>query len=979
MKVQLLIIISLITTCLSAQEVLDTNPPSIKWSQINTPNFRILFPRGFDERGQRMANTLEHIHAAEARSLGTLPRKLSVILQNQTSVSNGFVSILPRRSEFYAMPSQDYNFIGTNDWLNTLAAHEYRHVVQYAHATRGFNRLAYYLFGSTTLAGLSQAAAPSWFWEGDAVATETAFTHSGRGKIPNFALAFKTNLLEGREFNYHKQYLRSYKHFIPDHYVLGYHMVGYLRKRTNDPEIWGKVTARSWNVPFIPFAFSNAIKNKTGLYVTDLYREMVKDLKHEWQGQIDQKTFTDFTDITERKGEAYTDYQYPQELADGNVVVMRSGIGDIAQFVILNKNKEVVFTPGFINDSGMLSAHGSTIVWSEYGYDPRWRTKNYSLIKAYSLKHKKRYVIGGRKERYGSAAISPDETKIIAVRTDTDYKTQLVILTFPDGRILKTIPNPENYFYSMPRWSDDGSKIVVLKTSNQGKALVIINPEDDVEQTILPYGQENFGYPVLHKNYVFFSSPINGIDNIYAVDLHTNKRYQLTESKYGAFNPAVAADGKTIYYNDQTRDGLNVVKIPLDTTTWRKFSNDVQPQVYEQVLVEQEGRETLLDSVPQIVHSVAKYTKIKGLINPYTWGFYVNNDLTQANVGITSQDLLSTTRVDVGYNYDINERVSAWRAAVSYQGLFPIIDVSASLANRSVNEGTALFYDTLTTPTSTYYKDIKLEWKEKNLQAGVRIPLIATSSKYSTQLAIGNYVGLTQVTEFKNNIDSTFTGRIIPTGQNRNSAYFLRDYIDQGNLVYNQFNISGSRLLKRSRRDINSRWGQVFNIWHYATPYGGDYDAAEQFSFTGVLYFPGLVKHHSLWGYWAYQKTKIENVSDNYIFRNRVPFPRGYSSSRFQEFYSMSVNYTLPIWYPDIALGPVVNIQRLRANLFADYGFGRSQSFNQSRDYNSVGVEASLDINIFRFLPQLDIGVRYSYGINPSATKFEFLLGTLNL
>ena len=76
------------------QTVLDNNPPRLKWRQVNTPNFRVLFPTGFDQQAQRVANTLEHIHKAEARTLGSVPRKISVVLQNQSSVSNGFVSIL---------------------------------------------------------------------------------------------------------------------------------------------------------------------------------------------------------------------------------------------------------------------------------------------------------------------------------------------------------------------------------------------------------------------------------------------------------------------------------------------------------------------------------------------------------------------------------------------------------------------------------------------------------------------------------------------------------------------------------------------------------------------------------------------------------------------------------------------------------------------------------------------------------------------
>ncbi len=212
MKFGFLVLVA-ISVSLHAQEsaVSATNPASLKWYQINTPSFRLLYPEGFDAQAQRMANTLESIREPEARTIGTLPKKISVILQNQSSQSNAFVSITPRRAEFYGMPTQNYNFVGNNDWLNLLAAHEYRHMAQFQHATRGFNKLFKYVFGNNVLAGMAYVAAPQWFWEGDAVATETAFTPSGRGRIPNFDLILRTNLQEGRVFNYHKQYLRSYK------------------------------------------------------------------------------------------------------------------------------------------------------------------------------------------------------------------------------------------------------------------------------------------------------------------------------------------------------------------------------------------------------------------------------------------------------------------------------------------------------------------------------------------------------------------------------------------------------------------------------------------------------------------------------------------------------------------------------------------------------------------------------------------------
>ncbi len=964
----------IIVVSASAQDVLENNPPSIKWYQVNTPHFRVLYPEGFDTQAERVANSLEHIREPEAKSLGTLPRKISVILQNQSAVSNAFVSILPRRSEFYTMPSQDYNFIGTNDWLNMLMSHEYRHIVQYQHATRGFNKAIYYLFGSISLAGMAQAAAPTWFWEGDAVATETAFTLSGRGKIPNFGLLMKTNLLEGRKFNYHKQLLRSYKHNIPDEYVLGYYMISYLRRKTNDPDIWGKITRRSWSVPFIPFAFSNAIKKESGLYVRDLYNEMADTFTKEWKAELDGVVLTPFVKVNPRRGKAYTDYLYPQPLADGSIVAMKKGIGDIERFVLIRKEgEEKVFVPGLINDTGMLSADGHTIVWNEYGYDPRWRVKNFSLVKTCDLSTGKKKVIGSRHGRYAGAAISPSGDRIVTIETDVQYKTSIVILDVAKGGVLKRFPNPDNHFYSMPRWSDDGKYIVVLKRSASGKTITRIDFESGAARDLLPVTQENVGYPVLFRDYLLFNSPESGIDNIYAIDVATGRRFQVTSSRLGAYNPAVTKDGQTLMYNDQSRDGLDVVSIAFDPKTWKPYVPKREMSLFFRHLVEQEGKPDIFADVPNTPLNHRRYHAINGIINPYNWGLAVDSDLKEASVGILSKDILSTTSLSLGYFFDINERTSSWRGQVSYQAWYPIIDLTASISDRSVNEGGVEFYDTLVNPVAKENRDVIFKWHEKNIQAGLRIPLLTTRSKYHGSITFGNSAGLTEVSDFKNNISDD--GRFVPRGDDR--AYFFRDYQSNGELLYNSFNISAFRLLKQSRRDIYSKWGQQLEIQSFETPFGGDFDG-RLFSVFTVLYFPGLAKHHSLWMYGAWQYSKFQQVADNYVFKNQIPAPRGQMISRFQYFYSASANYTFPVWYPDVAVGPLVNFQRLRTNFFFDYGFGESPLFNSSKQYSSVGVEAKLDINILRFVPQFDIGVRFTKGLSPSTTEVEMLIGTFN-
>jgi len=989
MKKNLLVLfLIVITRSASGQEILTNNPP-LQWYQVNTRHFRVLFPAGFDIQATRMANTLEHLHAAEAQSLGSRPRKISVLLQNQSAVSNGFVSMFPRRSEFYTMPPQDYNFLGTNDWLNMLATHEYRHIVQYQHATRGFNRVIYYLFGSPTFAAFSQIAAPQWFWEGDAVATETAFSRSGRGRIPRFALTFKTNLLEGRTFNYHKQYLRSYKHFIPDHYVLGYHMVSHLRNKTNDAGIYGDVTASAWEIPFIPFAFSNAMKRKTGMFVTGLYKDMASTLRAGWKNEIDQLELTSYERLTNRKNEAYTDYLYPQPQGDGSVLVMKNGMGDIDQFVRLTAGKEKrAFTPGFVNDSGMLSAHSNVVVWNEFGYHPRWRVKNYSQVKLYDFETGEKRIIGGRKGRLGSATLSPSGDRICAIRSDNDYRNTLVIFEFFSGKPIREIEAGENTFFSMPRWSDKGDRIALLKITPAGKTIALVDLNSNATEDVFPPANENFGHPVLIDQYLFFNSPVSGIDNIYVYDLERGKRFQVTISKYGAYNPAVSPDKKFIYYNDQTRNGLDVVRIPFDPTAWKEYvPAEGAPELYDH-LAEQEHRPHLLDSVPQHDLPVAKYSKLKGIINPYSWGLNVNNDLTRINFGIASRDLLSTTTIDAGYSYDINERTGLWRGSVSYQGLYPIIDLAVETGERKTDK-------------TAFGSEVRFRWRETTVEGGLRIPLLLTHSKYSQQLSVGGAVGFTKTTSFENTIRRD--GQIVYRGPGRvgpevvtqdgdTVVFVYKDQLSNGDLWYNHVSLSYDRLMKTSYRDFLYRWGQSFDADLYHTPSSGDFEGS-LWSIRSTVYFPGLFKHHYLYFRGAYQARRQGIETDLYTFRNTIPKPRGYSYPADREFTSLSANYALPLWYPDIAIGPVLNIQRIKANLFFDYGTGSGLDYyyetassgvypiRTDATYQSFGVETTVDFNLMRFLPKFEMGLRATYikanRYHNSGTVFEILIGNI--
>src|SRR5690606_502127 len=293
----------------------------------------------------------------------------------------------------------------------------------------------------------------------------------------------------------------------------------------------------------------------------------------------------------------------------------------------LKEGKEKkIFTPGYLSESGMLSAPNGVVVWNEHGYDPRWQVRNYSRIKGYDFKSNQRIKFSDKKSRYGSAALSPEGNNVVTVRTDVKYRHRVLVLSLPDGKIEKEFDNPENHFYSMPRWSDDGQKIVILKTTPKGRTITMLNPITGSMEDILPETHENIGHPVLVDNVLLFNSPASGIDNIFAIDMNTKMRYQITSSKYGAYNAAVSPDLNFFYYNEQGRNGMDVVRVPWDRSTWRIFEDTKVEKSYQH-LIDQEGRPFLFDSIPQQVYPTKKYSGLTNVINPFSWGAFIQNDL----------------------------------------------------------------------------------------------------------------------------------------------------------------------------------------------------------------------------------------------------------------------------------------------------------------------------------------------------------------
>lgn len=925
-------------TFAQSQPILDQNPARLRWLQINTPKFQVIFPEGFEREAQRTANTLQTIYQPVSGTLQKEPRKLSVILQNQTAVSNGFVTITPRRSEFFTLPPQDYSLLGTNDWINLLAVHEYRHVVQYDKALTGFSKAVYYVLGGNGLSLITGLSVPGWFWEGDAVGTETALTGSGRGRIPAFDLDLRTFLLTKGAFTYPKAYLSSYKDYVTanySRYKLGYFMTTYARRKYG-VEAWSHILNRTYNFPLVPFRFSGALKKETGLRVEDLYRNTMQEMDSLWRNQLKDLPVTEAAPLPTARNRVFTNYQYPQFLSGGRIFAQKTGLATIETYVALGDSakEEKLFVPGFTNNSGMLSVVNDVVVWSEQAYDPRWGIRDYTVIKTYDFRNKKLRQLTHR-SRLSAPALSPDGKRIVAVQVSESNQYTLVILNTQTGAEIGRLSNPENHFYLTPRWSPDGAQVVAVKLMPKGKTIESIHVATGEKRNLLPVTQLNLAHPVWHGAYVYFNSPYSGIDNIYAVHVATGEQFQVTSRPFGAYNPAISPDGSLLAYNDFTENGFRVVTAPNNPAAWMPIAQvENRTVAYYEPLLQQEGNQNVLENVPEKRYPVNRYGKLAHALNPYSWSPLLSSSGDALTVSLLSQDLLSTALANVGFGYNANERTGSLFANLSYQGLYPVLDVEFESGQRRAG-----VYVDRQRPLDSLVRD---QWNERIISGGVRLPFNLTHSKYSQRINLSAFASVREI-----------------------SSRLFENW--NGTLQAMRYGFTYQRFLKRALRDVNPRWGQTAAVYFRHTPFGGDFNA-RLFAAEGNLFFPGLLKHHSLRLRAGYQRES----SDVYRFSSPLFFPRGYSYTSYDEFYNGSVEYALPLFNPDWTIGRWLYVKRFKSTGFFDYGRGKTDE--RAVHYQSVGLDVTTEFHFMRLDVPLELGIRTIYLPQTKDWQFQSLV-----
>ena len=925
---------------------LSQNPASTRWNEIKTPRFRLIYPRELEAEAQRTANRLALVVEPVSRSLNRIPRSIPIVLQNNTNQSNGFVSIFPRRSEFFTTAPQGFNLAGNADWLSLLAVHEYRHVVQFEKSLRGISKWAYYLGGSFGQAATA-VGVPSWFWEGDAVGVETALTPFGRGRIPNFDLQLRANMATiPKRWSYSKAVCGSFKDFVPNHYVLGYYMTTQFR-RQHGLMAWSKVLDRYYSFPFYPFSFSRAIKKTTGERVEALYQQTMDSLQTRPNFGASQRK------DQPAQPKIYTDYHFPQFLSSGRVVALKSGLAHIPQFVEIDSSgrEKVLFKPGFLNTE-MLSVAQNTIFWTEYGFDKRWGERDYSVVKSYNVVTRKLKTLT-KKSRILSVAASTDAQKLIAVQRDDKNNYGLAVYALDQNGIIDAPAQNVAIFaeptavYIQPRWFNDNQNVLVIKLLNGKKQILKIDTKTN-QQTILFETPLNIANAVAAQNTILFNVVIDGIEQIGRISAGGASNFVgVTNAEFGAYNATVSADGKTLCYENFQPKGHQIVREVLNVGPAQApyIKNELPTNEFVEPLVSQENNVLTLNALNDTLFASKPYRKGANLLNLYQWGPVATSTLNTLNLGVASQDILSSTALEVGYNYDANERQSGFSSRLTYRGWYPMIDVGFESGGRR----TTVFVDRQA-PLDSLRTDT---WNYQQYTVGVRLPLQLTHSRFGESLVLG-----------------VSTSRVVVSGYDLP----VRRITEFGNGSFQSVNysVSYSKILRQARRDVSPRLGFAVSALFRHVPFKQRL-RGEVFSLNATIFLPGLAQHH---GIIVRNGVQIEDFL-NYRFTPGVAFARGQNYLSLGNLNVTTAEYRFPICYPDLALGRFVYVKRLKSNLFFDNAYTwttDSRATVKSAQFQTYGFDLTMDFHLLRWDQPLEIGIRTLYLGNTGKFLFQPLL-----
>lgn len=939
------------------------DPASLKWMQIKTDRFTLIYPKTYGDAGIDFARSLDNAWSQLSHLYPVKKFRIPVVIHNHTTGSNGYVAWAPDRMEIYPTPEQNSIPLDAN---TQLAIHELTHVMQMESLNKGFTKAMSVISGQQ-FTGVVAGLLPLWHLEGDAVFSESVLTGSGRGRTSSFQKQLKALMIEkGNVFSYDKSVNGSFRDFVPDHYQYGYQMMAWSYSKY-DPQMWKKALSLTGNAPFLINPVNLSLRKSASLTKKRLFNETFDSLRTVWTKDDGRSSSLSYTVLNPSKGKKFINYHSPVLAGNDEIIAVKTSLYDPPSFVLIrpsDNSEKRIHIPGHIYPYYISYGNGR-LVWVETHSDPRWENREWSDIMVMDVRNGQTRRLT-RKTRYMSAAVSPDGSLVAAVETRTDNRNTLNILDAASGDKLHSVVSPGNAALQRPQWDASGAFLTVIHLTAQGEGILRFSLEDNTWQTLIETGTDDIQSSFLRNDSLFYVSSLNGTENLYLMKPDGTVT-PLTRSRFGATD--LNLRGSKMLFSDYTSSGNNIssLRIP-ETTETGLIVNSSDSYLINRF----EAQKPPAENASGNVYFPSPYRKWKNLFRFHSWmPFYadideIRDDLSAVAPGFTlmTQNNLSSLISTFGYEY--TDQRHKFHSKISWMGWYPMFESGIEYGNPVYVEK---FSEDVADPDilSDGYS-----WNNK-----IYLPLVFRGGTFTKQLYLSasssiknDYIYLRDK-ETYDNLQNQLTGRI----------YF-------------------SNYRRQAIRDIYPRFAQTIELSYSDYPFDSDI-YGDIMSGKVSLYFPGVLKNHGF-------RLRIEAEKQNpekYILGNRISFARGYIGARkpdlnvwydniiSQELQTGSIDYYMPLAYPDFRLGSIMYMTRIRSDLFYDRSVGKDsyifisdlndegrrvitmENHDYSETFESFGVQLMADFYLFRIPFMISSGVEASWRAIGETPYLKMLFG----
>lgn len=887
------ILILIVFTHKSGAQIFDNSQPhfKVKWNQINTKDFRLIFPQEFNNSAANLANQIKnHLHYSTV-SLGEKPRKIDIIVQQNHLTQNGFVQLAPRKSELFSTPD------GTADnqeWLPNLALHEMQHVVQFDKLTGNIKRP----FGEILALAFFGINLPSWYYEGDAVLHETLFTRGGRGRLSAWNMPLRTNILSGKSYSFNKYIHGSFKDIVPNYYTIGYFMNSEMYEK--DAAISAKILEEMSGKLLRPFNFQRALKSNYGMRASKLFDKTIENLKEKWTLE---EAHNSSSTVFENKYPS--DYLLPQTY-NGELFALqinKQRTPRIVKWDINNPQKpEEVLKIG-LQMMPYFNVQKHLITWDEFRKDARFSKQTYNVINVYDAQNKTLKTLTQNSRLY-TPTISPDLATIACVEVNLNNESSIALLDIRSGSKKDSIPMPAGMHVQQPQFNKESTKLVAIAVKQQGTTLIEIDLEHKQITPLLAWSNLHFERPIYADEAILFKVNQSDKDDIYM--LKNGQTFALTDSKFGAFNPSYAK-GRMLY-NDFTIKGFKVNEMDLTTISPQPVHLKPAETFYtKQNVFEYDEPQSTAD----YQDSIKPYNVLRNSINFHSLTLSTNDfenfDNYKPGIYWLSNDLLNTTQAMLGYEREVELQKNAYLAELTYQRYYPKFTVGY---RNSGNLGWA--------KNSSGQDSLRFDYRFHQITADIQVPF---------SIYRGN-----QVYSYGFNFGTYYIKRYDLTVNN------LKNFTDQIRFPLN-YQTYINRNAMMSAMDLAPRWGQNISFIYRHMPF--EKGTNSSWALRTNFYFPGITLNHSLQARFSLQKSQ-----GVFINTYDIPLVDGFSYLPNELIKNtLLLDYRFPLLYPDLSIGQFAYIKRIHTQFSADY----LNIHDNSLAPKSISGTLHFDFNLFKY------------------------------